>query len=95
MKPKDVKDAKAPLDELLKPVNKILEKEAPEHLVIALEAICGFLRDVKKANNIDVELFMKDHKKLFAHINRKEYTDCRLKNVVVHLPVMEAAVSNC
>ena len=62
-------------------VNKILEAEAPVNLVTGLEALVGLLRNARKATNIDVELFFKDHAKLYNKLKRMESTGLNYKLV--------------
>jgi len=56
----------------LKELNVILTKSSPGKLVTAMEALVGILRNVNQANNIDVELFLKDPTKLLTKFKRME-----------------------
>lgn len=72
----------------VKLVNVTLLKETPESLVIGLEALVGLLRDAKKANNIDVELFFEEFSKFSNKLKRMEAGGLKLANVAAHTATM-------
>ena len=77
--------AREQIDEkMIKNINKIFETESPVNLVNGLESLVGLLRNVRKANNIDVELFFKEHLKLVNNLKRKESTNLTYSNVKLH-----------
>lgn len=67
-----VHNLKVQLDALVAPFNKkntekldkYFENERTESLVEGIELFVASLRCVKKASNVDVELYLKDHTKL-------------------------------
>lgn len=83
--------ARQDVDELMiKNINIILEKNSPSDLCKGLEAVVGLLRNVNEANNIDVELFMKDPKKLLTKLKRMESHSLTFKHVSKHKEELEA-----
>lgn len=75
---------------LINHVNVVLVKSSPKDLVKGLEALVGLLRNVKKANNVDVELFFKDADKFASMLKRFESHHLKIANVRSHLEEMQA-----
>ena len=61
--------------------NQILQNESPAPLIVCLENMVALLRNKAGTKPVDVELFMKDHAKLVAQMNRTETTSCSLEIV--------------
>lgn len=75
---------------MIEELNKILSRASPAPLVRALEALVGILRNVNQANNIDVELFLKDSTKLLTKFKRMESTGLTYAYVRKHKAELEA-----
>ena len=69
---------------MVKQLNKIFESESPVNLVNGLESLVGLLRNVRQANNIDVELFFMDHQKFYNKLKRMESTGLNYSVVKQH-----------
>lgn len=70
-------------------INEILEVAAPDGLVIGLEELVGLLRDVKQADNVDVELFFRDPVKLLTKLRRMKAADLNIDYVKAHLTALQ------
>ena len=86
------KAANPPINKMVAGINDIFEVEHPEDLVAGIEALVGLLRDCKQASNVDVELFMKDAKKLSNKFKRMESHGLKYENVKNHKAALEAAL---
>lgn len=75
---------------MLKQLNEILNKASPEALCLGLEALVGILRNVNNANNIDVELFLKDPEKLLTKFKRMESHGLTYAHILKHKAGLEA-----
>lgn len=95
------------LDELVAPFNKkntekiykYFENERTESLVEGIELFIASLRCVRKASNIDVELYLKDHTKLIWKMKQAN-CDAALYDNVIEIQmklekIMEEAFTNC
>ena len=80
------------MDGITKGVNAILEKEKPQELVFGVEALIGLLRNVNQANNVDVELFFKDPKKLANKLKRMEAHGLKYEHVKKHCEELKEVV---
>ena len=54
----------------MKSLYKHLEAKDTQPLVRMMEALVGTLRNVEKASNVDVELYMKKHEGLIYKMNK-------------------------
>jgi len=56
--------------EMIHRLNQIFENDVPQVLINVMESFIGLLRNVKKANNVDVELYLKSYEKLILKLGR-------------------------
>lgn len=80
----NIKGNKQNINVIVGNVNKTLQDNSPGTLVAGLEHFVAILRNSKTANNVDVELFFLDAKKLGTKLRRMEPSGLKYENITYH-----------
>lgn len=82
---------------MIKKLNKLLESESPVQLTKTLEVFVSLLRNKPNSKPVDVELFMKDRKKLVGQMGRTETTSVSeeiAQNAITELEKFSGGISD-